>query len=72
MMKIKKFHSKEISGFSAIVYQHEIDHLDGILFTDKVSDNKSLVSNSNYLKYHEKKRILKKFLLKNINTNNQL
>ncbi len=50
----KKFHSKEISGFAAVVYQHEIDHLDGILFTDKVSDNKSLVSYSNYLKYHEK------------------
>ena len=60
----KKFHSKKILGFPAIVYQHEIDHLDGILFTDKVYNNKSLVSYQNYKVYHEKKyleRIQKKF-----------
>lgn len=50
----KNFYSKIISGFPAIVYQHEIDHLDGILFTDKVSDNKTLVSNLNYIKHYEK------------------
>ena len=26
----------DASGFQAIVYQHEIDHLDGILFIDKI------------------------------------
>ncbi len=60
----KKFHSKKIFGFPAIVYQHEIDHLDGLLFTDKVYNNKSLVSYQNYQTYHEKKyleRIQKKF-----------
>ena len=60
----KKFHSKKILGFPAIVYQHEIDHLDGLLFTDKVYNNKSLVSYQNYQIYHEKKyleRIKKKF-----------
>ena len=46
----KNFVSKNISGFPAIVYQHEIDHLDGILFTDKVFNNESLVSNLNYVK----------------------
>ena len=51
----KNFVSKNISGFPAIVYQHEIDHLDGILFTDKVFDNETLVSNLNYVKYYEKK-----------------
>ena len=51
----KNFHSKKISGFSAVVYQHEIDHLDGILFIDKVKDTKTLVTNDNYLKYYEKK-----------------
>ena len=51
----KNFVSKNISGFPAIVYQHEIDHLDGLLFTDKVFNNKTLVSNFNYVKYYEKK-----------------
>ena len=51
----KNFVSKNISGFPAIVYQHEIDHLDGLLFTDKVFNNKTLVSNLNYVKYYEKK-----------------
>ena len=51
----KNFVSKNISGFPAIVYQHEIDHLDGILFTDKVFNNETLVSNFNYVKYYEKK-----------------
>jgi peptide deformylase len=27
---------KKLTGFTAIVVQHEIDHLNGILFTDKV------------------------------------
>lgn len=43
-----------VSGFNSIVYQHEIDHLDGYLFTDKVTDNTSLVTYQNYLKFHEK------------------
>ena len=32
--------SKEetIRGFTAVIFQHEIDHLDGILFTDRVQD----------------------------------
>ena len=27
------------TGYLARVFQHEIDHLDGILFTDRVEDN---------------------------------
>jgi len=27
---------KELQGFSAIVWQHEVDHLDGILFVDHI------------------------------------
>ena len=27
-----------ISGFTAIIFQHEVDHLDGILYTDRVSE----------------------------------
>ncbi|HOE04019.1 MAG TPA: peptide deformylase [Bacteroidales bacterium] len=30
------FVSEELEGFKAIVIQHEYDHLDGVLFTDKI------------------------------------
>lgn len=28
----------ELSGYAAIVFQHEFDHLNGVLFTDKISN----------------------------------
>ncbi|KKR24305.1 MAG: Peptide deformylase, partial [Candidatus Levybacteria bacterium GW2011_GWB1_39_7] len=31
-----KEHVKDFRGFSAIVIQHELDHLDGVLFTKHV------------------------------------
>jgi peptide deformylase len=31
------FHREHFSGFQAIVIQHEYDHLDGVLFTDKIA-----------------------------------
>ncbi len=31
------FHDEEYSGYAARVIQHEYDHLDGIMYTDKVS-----------------------------------
>lgn len=37
----KKF-QKGASGLLAQVFQHEIDHLDGILFTDKATDIRDL------------------------------
>ena len=43
-------HSKTLNGLAARVFQHEYDHLEGILFTDKLSSLK--------------KRILKKKLEK--------
>jgi peptide deformylase len=30
------------SGYLARIFQHEIDHLDGVLFTDRVVDNETL------------------------------
>ena len=27
-----------ISGFTAVIFQHEVDHLDGVLYTDRVSN----------------------------------
>ena len=55
--------TENISGLESIVYQHEVDHLEGFLFTDKVYDNSSLVTYENYLKYHEEeyKKELKEF-----------
>ncbi len=32
-----KRHTGEVSGFEATVIQHEYDHLDGVLFIDKIS-----------------------------------
>ncbi len=32
-----EFHDEEYNGFKARVIQHEYDHLDGIMFTDRVS-----------------------------------
>jgi len=38
-----KQQSIEATGFEARVIQHEIDHLDGVLFTDRVISSKGLV-----------------------------
>lgn len=27
---------EDVSGFAAVIFQHEVDHLDGIIFTDKM------------------------------------
>ncbi len=32
----------EASGFEAVIFQHEIDHLEGILFPDRVVSNRDL------------------------------
>ena len=32
------FHREMVEGFTAIIFQHEIDHLNGILFTDYLKD----------------------------------
>jgi peptide deformylase len=34
-------HSIDAEGFEAVVLQHEIDHLDGLLFLDRVADAKN-------------------------------
>jgi peptide deformylase len=58
---------KIFSGLTAHVIQHEIDHLNGVLFVDKVKDTNSYKTYKEYLKYakeqsrlaKEKKRSLK-------------
>ena len=62
-MDAKKI-TEDIKGLESIVYQHEIDHLDGYLFTDKVEDNSTLVTYENYQKYYEEeyKKELENFI----------
>ena len=64
-MDAKKI-TEDIKGLESIVYQHEIDHLDGYLFTDKVKDNSTLVTYENYQKYYEEEY---KKELENFNSN---
>ena len=45
-----KIHSEEIEGFVAHVFQHETDHLDGVLFVDKVRDTKTFMLADEYRK----------------------
>lgn len=41
-------------GLLARVIQHEIDHLNGVVFMDKIIDTKSLMSKNEYIKYKTK------------------
>ncbi len=38
-------HIKEFSGYAARVIQHEYDHIEGVLFTDKISTLKKKLNN---------------------------
>ena len=41
----------ELSGFPATVVQHELDHLDGKLFVDRITDTTMLVFEDEYKRY---------------------
>ncbi len=41
---------KYFEGLTAHVLQHEVDHLNGVLFVDRVKDSKSYVTYKEYLK----------------------
>lgn len=43
-------HIKQFSGMPAQVIQHETDHLNGVLFVDKVTDTKTYMTLSEYRK----------------------
>jgi peptide deformylase len=49
-----KVHEKVLTGLPAHVFQHETDHLDGILFVDRVRDTKTYMMADEY-----QKRIMK-------------
>jgi peptide deformylase len=42
----------ELEGFSATVFQHEFDHLDGRLFVDRISDMRLLTFEKEFERYH--------------------
>ena len=37
-------HHKELTGFIARIFQHELDHLDGLTFIDQLESTKDLIS----------------------------
>jgi len=41
---------QELTDFIARIFQHELDHLDGILFPDRVSTSTDLITEAEYLK----------------------
>lgn len=44
---------QEVSGFAATVFQHELDHLDGVLYVDHVEDKTKLAFIDEYLEFHD-------------------
>ncbi|MBX7195282.1 MAG: peptide deformylase [Sandaracinaceae bacterium] len=42
----------EAHGVSAGVYQHEVDHLDGVVFVDRVADPRTFSTWDNYERHH--------------------
>lgn len=43
---------RQFSGYVARVIQHEVDHLDGVEFVDRMTDMTSLTTVANYLAFH--------------------
>ena len=47
-----KLHKQELIDFVARIFQHELDHLDGIVFVDRLRSTKDLVTEQEYQKLH--------------------
>jgi peptide deformylase len=45
-----KLIQQELTDFVARIFQHELDHLDGILFPDRVTSPTDLISEAEYMK----------------------
>ena len=41
-----------VEEFAATILQHELDHLEGILYVDRIEDKTKLMFEEEYLKYH--------------------
>jgi len=46
-----EMHTKEFEDLQARVVQHEVDHLDGIVFIERVHNPKTFITYENYKKY---------------------
>lgn len=42
--------SQELEGFVARVFQHEYDHLDGVVYLDRVENNRNIISEGEFAK----------------------
>jgi len=45
--------SRVVAGLTAGTFQHEADHLDGVLFVDRVTDPKTLCTWAEFDRYHK-------------------
>lgn len=51
-----KRQTRRVSGLLAHIVQHEVDHLDGIRYTDRIEDTASFMTMGEYRKFQAKKR----------------
>jgi peptide deformylase len=42
-----------VRGLKAATYQHEVDHLDGLLFLDRVEDSRTLSTWDSFNEFHK-------------------
>ena len=50
----RKPYAQHVRGLTAGTFQHEVDHLDGVLFVDRVKDPKTLCTWAEFDRYHKK------------------
>jgi peptide deformylase len=48
-----KLHDAHLTGFVARIFQHEVDHLNGMVFLDRLETTHDIVSDQEYLKLLE-------------------
>jgi peptide deformylase len=48
-----KLHEDRLTGFVARIFQHEMDHLDGMVFLDRLETTHDIISDQEYLKLLE-------------------
>lgn len=51
-----KSHIEVLTGLKAQIFQHETDHLNGILFVDLVKDSKTYMTQKEYSKMMREKQ----------------
>lgn len=51
-----KSHEKDFDSLLAHVIQHEVDHLNGVLFVERVKDKTSFITQSEYIKLMKAKK----------------